>query len=304
MRAIVTIPPYAPFIQEVTRHPIVSGLRLNTAMKVADSEPLDDLVKRLNEEARNEGKELWIDLKCRQLRVQGYWVPPFTEIKVSHKLHVKTPCKAYFEDGTEVATVVKVDGNSIFTLEGPRRVIGPGESLNILDPTLSIEGYLTDTDKRYVEAGLKAGIKNYMLSYVESLGDIKCLDSYEQGLKLVAKIESLKGIKYIADDWKQDCRLMAARGDLYVELAKPHHMIKALETIIGKDNDAIVASRIFTSLKDSLEPNCADIGDVDSLMRMGYKTFMFGDDICMRRESILSGLNLFMYMADNYEGHK
>ncbi|MBS3122708.1 hypothetical protein J4434_07545 [Candidatus Woesearchaeota archaeon] len=301
--AIVTIPPYAPFIREVARHQIVSGLRLNTVMPIKG--PLEDMLKRLDDETKNAGnKELWIDLKCRQLRVKEYWVPPYTEIKISHNIKVETPVTAYFSDGNEQATVVEVDGDRLIMLEGPKRVVGPGESINIVHPSLSIEGFLTETDKRYIESACKVGIHNYMLSFTEMQEDIEALYKLDAEAKTVAKIESQKGMNYV----KQVCgenkgvkpRLMAARGDLYVELSKPHEIIDAVETILKKDKDAIVASRLFNSFSHSLEPTCSDISDVDNLLRMGYKTFMLGDDICMRRESLLSALNLFSAMAERY----
>lgn len=315
IQTIVTIPPYAPFIREVVKHTSVSGLRLNTVMPVKGSEPLEDMLKRLNNETKNAGdKELWIDLKCRQLRVKEYWVPPYTEIKISHRIKVETPVTAYFSDGNEHATVVEVDGDRLIMLEGPKRVVGPGESINIIHPSLSIEGFLTDTDKRYIEAACKVGIHNYMLSFTEEQDDIEALYSLDAEAKAVAKIESKKGMNYVKNEWGKDnlvkpnaiattsklVRLMAARGDLYVELEKPHEIIDAVETIIKTDQNAIVASRIFNSFSHSLEPTCNDIGDVDNLLRMGYKTFMLGDDICMRRESVMSALNLFSAMAERY----
>ena len=84
----------------------------------------------------------------------------------------------------------------------------------------------------------------------------------------------------------------------------PHLVTRAVEGIVRKDPEAIVASRIFPSLSHTLEPSCQDIGDADNLLRMGYKTFMFGDDICMRRDSIISGLNLLTAMAEPYGGIK
>ena len=36
MKAIVTMPPYAPYLEEVAQHPIVSGIRLNTVMPRAN----------------------------------------------------------------------------------------------------------------------------------------------------------------------------------------------------------------------------------------------------------------------------
>lgn len=77
-----------------------------------------------------------------------------------------------------------------------------------------------------------------------------------------------------------------------------------MEKIVQKDPNAIVASRLFDSLARSLEPSCADIGDVDNLMRMGYQTFMFGDHVCMNRNSIISALNLLKAMPPAAGGIK
>ncbi|MCX6707292.1 MAG: pyruvate kinase [Candidatus Woesearchaeota archaeon] len=300
--AIVTIPPYAPFINEVVNHPSVSGLRLNTVMPV--KETLEDVLKRLKDEAFARGKDIWIDLKCRQLRVVGYAVTPFTELKISHRIELNVPADAYFSDGKEKATVVGVDGDRLLMLEGPRRILGPGEAINIPDASLKIEGYLTDTDKRYIDAGMKTGLHDYMLSFVEQQKDIETLLQLDNEASIVAKIESRKGLSYMKNEWTTCTykpRLMAARGDLYAEVKMPHQIIEAVETIVKIDSHAIVASRLFGSFSESLEPSCADIGDADNLLRMGYKTFMLGDDICMRRDSLMSALNLFQALAQRYE---
>jgi pyruvate kinase len=294
--AIVTVPPYAPFLHEVAEHPLVSGIRLNTVMPVKES--LDELLRRL-QEAIGERK-LWIDLKGRQLRVKTFGVPPFTEIELTHKIEVETPVRAYFSGGEEYATVLAVDGNRLIMQEGPSRVVGPGESVNIPDPSLRVLGYLTDTDKRYIDAGLKTGHHAYMLSFIEGRRDVERFAGYDSGAELVAKIESKKGMAYVANDWDGGVRLMAARGDLYLELDLPHHLPAAVEQIVRKDSRAIAASRILPSLGHGSFPSAQDIGDVDCLFRMGYRTFMLGDELCLRRESLLSALNLLEAMASNY----
>ncbi len=299
--AIVTIPPYAPYIREVAAHPIVSGLRLNTVMPVKDS--LEDVLKRLNEEAKMFGKELWIDLKCRQLRIKTYGVPPFTEIELTHNITVETPVTAYFSDGRERATVLKVDKNKLIMQEGPQRVVGPGEAVNIPHPSLCIEGYFTDTDKKYIEAAHNIGLHTYMLSFVESKNDIEELKKLDPEANIISKIESEKGISYVEREWRNwssDSRLMAARGDLFIEVRMPHEIINATELIINKDKSAIAASRIFDSLAYSLEPSCADINDADNLLRMGYEELMLGDDVCMKRDSVMSALNLLKAMFERY----
>lgn len=300
--AIVTMPPYAPFVDEVLRHRSVSGIRLNTVMPIDQKDKLEDVLKRLSDDSEKYGKKLWIDLKCRQLRIKNYGVPPFTEIELTHNITLNTPTRAYFGNGEDYATVLKVSGgNKLIMQEGPKRIVGPGESVNIPDKSLIVDGYFTDTDKRYIEAMCKTGLHNYILSFVEKQSDVEGLYSLDKDAVPIAKIESIKGMDYVKNSYDNKTRLMAARGDLYIELNRPHEISEAVETIVRKDQKAVVASRIFASLSRSLEPSCADIGDVDNLLRMGYKTLMFGDDICMRRESILSGLNLLYAMTEKYE---
>jgi hypothetical protein len=298
MKAIVTVAPYAPFMNEVARHPSVSGLRLNTVMPVKKSDSLEDVLKRMQDNAN--GKELWIDLKGRQLRVEGYWTPPFTEIALSHKISVNTPVNAIFSDH-DYATVIAVEGNRLIMQDGPQRVIGPGESVNIISPSLKIEGYFTDTDLKYIEAGQKTGIKNYMLSFVENNTDIAEMLKLFPDSNLVAKIESQKGLAYVSNEWSNGPRLMAARGDLYNEVRMPHQIAKACELIVSKDKDAVVASRILESFAESPEPSCSDIMDVYALMKMGYQNFMFGDQICLKRDSIMAGLECFRQMGEMYK---
>ena len=287
--AIVTIPPYAPFIKEVARHPIVSGLRLNTVMPVKES--LEKLLERLQEDAR--GKKFWIDLKGRQLRTTTYAVPPYTEVRISHNITVQTPVKAYFGDRTNTATIAAVDGDRLLFLDGPKRVVGPGESVNIIDPSLEITGYLTGTDKEYIAAARAAGLHDYMLSFVEGQQDIDDVRLLDPDANIVAKIESVKGIGYVKNKYKKDCSLMAARGDLFLELEWPHHILEALDTILYADKNAIAASRIFASLAHSPEPSCEDITDAAYLLRSGYKTLMLGDEVCLQRDSVISALNLY-----------
>ncbi|HLC54923.1 MAG TPA: pyruvate kinase, partial [Candidatus Nanoarchaeia archaeon] len=274
--------------------PVVKGLRLNTVMPIKDS--LEDVLKRLQDVAGE--KELWVDLKYRQLRIKTYGVPPFTEIELTHEISVDTPTTAYFSDGTESATVLAVHNKRLIMQEGPQRVVGPGESINIPDGNLIVHGGFTDLDEKYIVAARAVGVHRYMLSFVEEHADIEALLKLDPDADILAKIESRKGLHYVRLEYAKDHQLMAARGDLYHEIKRPHHILQALELIIEKDPQAVAASRIFPSLAYSLEPSCPDIGDADNLLRMGYRTFMFGDDICMRRESVISGLNLFEAIAE------
>ena len=56
--------------------------------------------------------------------------------------------------------------------------------------------------------------------------------------------------------------------------------------------NAIVASRVFESLAYHPVPSSADLGDVAFLQSVGYHTFMLGDTVCQRRDTVLEALNL------------
>ncbi|MFT5193607.1 MAG: hypothetical protein ACI9EW_000789 [Cellvibrionaceae bacterium] len=286
MNIIVTTPPYADFLDEVADHPLVSGFRLNTVMplKHGPAEALERLSRY--------GKPLWVDLKGRQLRVVGAALPPYTEVFLSHEIEVDCPADAFFRDGLEHGRIVAVDGNRIILEDGPRRMIGPGESVNIVHPSLKIYGTLTDTDKAYLAAMGKMGLKNVMLSFVESQDDLDEIRTHLPNVEIVAKIESQKGLSLVKTSGLENAQLMAARGDLYVEVPQPHKIISALRDIVTADSDAIVASRIMNSLAWQPVPDAADISDVAFLLSLGYKTLMLGDAVCLKRDSVIEALNV------------
>ncbi len=294
--AIVTVPPYANFLAELTTHPLVSGFRLNTVM------PLKEGPREALERLSRYDQPLWVDLKGRQLRVVGAAMPPFTEIHLSHRIHVKTPVDAYFSDGNERARVVAVDGDRIILEDGPRRLIGPGESVNIIHPSFEVEGMLTETDRAYLAAMKEMGLNKVMLSYVESPEDVEEVKRLLSEADVMLKIESQRGLAFAKKHGSKYGRLMAARGDLYVEVERPHKIISALKTIIAADKDAVVASRIFDSLAWQPVPVSADIGDAAFLLEIGYRTFMLGDHVCLKRDTVMEALNLLEEMGEEYTG--
>jgi pyruvate kinase len=294
MRAIVTAPPYATFLNEVAGHPLVCGLRLNTVMPMRGG-PAEAL-RRL----RSFDQPLWVDLKGRQLRVVGAAIPPYTEVRISHPIRVKTPVDAFFSDGNERVRVAAVDGDRLFLEDGPRRLVGPGESVNIVHPSLEIEGSLTETDRAYLAAMRELGLRRVMLSYVESPADVEEVRGLLPGVEVLLKIETRRGLDYAREHGAAHGRLVAGRGDLYVEVLRPHRIVGALRDIIAADPQAVAASRIFDSLAHHPVPASADIGDLAFLISLGYRTFMLGDAVCLGRDSVLEALNLLEAVAGQF----
>ena len=320
MKLILTVPPYAQF-QGVVKDPAVEAVRLNTTITLKDS--LEDVLARVKAQATP--KDVWVDLKCRQLRIADYTVEILNNgemhyITLSHKINVDTPTKMYIDDGNFIGKILEVDkGDTLVVPSSVERKEGlplaqpgevgvrPGMSINILDPSLKIYGYLTNKDKQYIKASKKLGLHNYMLSYVEQEKDITDVLRLDPDAKIIAKIESKKGFEFVKDvypKYKDKVKLMAARGDMYMELDDLDQIIDGCEQIIKADPDAILASRIFESLKDvDKMPKSQDLFDVYCGMLMGYKRFMVGDDVCMRKDSVESAIGLFSVIAKKYEGY-
>jgi len=284
--AIVTAPPYAPHLAEVVRHPLVSGLRLNTVMPL--SEPVVEVLSRL----QRLGKPLWVDLKGRQLRVVGAAIPPYTYLQLSHPIEVRTPVDAFLADGREHVRIAAVDGNRVILENGPHRLVGPGESLNIVHPSLRVEGTLTECDRQYLAAMRQLGLRRIMLSYVESPADVDELRGLLPDAEVLCKIESRRGLAFARRHRSSHGHLVAARGDLYVEVGRPHRIVSALKQVIDADHDALLASRLFDSLAHHPVPSSADISDAALAYTLGYRTFVLGDAICFDRDQVTAALNL------------
>jgi pyruvate kinase len=136
-----------------------------------------------------------------------------------------------------------------------------------------------------------------MLSFVERPEDVEEVLAALPGAELVLKIESRRGLSLARRQGAVLGRLMAARGDLYVEVVEPHRILGAVRAIIEADPKAIAASRIFTSLARDPVPDCAQISDVAFLLGLGYRTFLLGDEVCLRRDSVIAALNLLGAVA-------
>ncbi len=290
MRAIITVPPYAAYLEKAAASPVVCGVRLNTVMPVAHDLAL--VVGRLRDRAAP--RELWVDLKCRQLRVASAAYVPYHHVELSHEIEVRTPVQALLNGGEVVATVGRVEGNRLYLEDVPPVPLGAGMSVNILDPSLRVKGYLTHRDREYVAAARSAGAHNYMLSYVEQSSDVEELLALDPLANVLAKIESEKGLAWVAKEYPAYAgrvRLLAARGDLYLELHEPGRILDALRVIVRADSRAVAASRILSSLRRETRPTCEEVSDVALLASLGYRTLLLGDELSFQEKTLLRAVS-------------
>jgi pyruvate kinase len=262
------------------------------------AEPLPALLARL----AALGPPLWVDLKGRQLRTVGAAIPPFTEVRVSHPIRVRTPCDVFFNDGREHARLLAADGERLILEAGPRRFVGPGESVNVVDASLEVLGTLTATDRAYLAAMREGGLRRVLLSFVERAEDVEEVRALLPDAEVALKIESRRGLAFAGRHGARLGRLVAARGDLYVEVREPHRVVGAVRGILEADPEAWVASRILPSLAYEPVPVAAEIGDVAFLLGLGYRTFLLGDEVCLRRDSAIAALELLAAVAGECAG--
>ena len=300
---IVTQGPYSTFFEEVAALDLVEGIRLNTIMPVKDG----DLKKRLELLKRKMfGKPLWIDLKARQLRVKAFANTPYTAVTISHRIQVNLPADVCFDNGNLSARIVEIDGFKLILEDYAGRLIGPGESVNVLEESLVHldPDILTERDRHYIDVCKEIGISDYMLSYVELPEDLEVLRQAHPGCRVVAKIESPAGLSNLESIAAKADGIMAARGDLFTEVPYPHDIVPALKRILQVGGpECIAASRLLLSLLRQAVPSSPDIMDVAFLLEMGYRRFMIGDDICFKREILMRALRVLHAMgADFREG--
>ncbi|MCK4540432.1 hypothetical protein KAU09_04745 [Candidatus Parcubacteria bacterium] len=292
---IATLPAVhrSELLEKVISHPLIKGVRYNTGY-VTPYSPKETL-KRILELIERYGKILWIDLKCRQLRIANWAVPDYGKIILNHEIEVDCPARVYFR-GNEWSEIKVARGNVIYVDPPPKSAVGEGQAINIHGDNLKIKGFLTDEDRVYINAACGFGINKFMLSFVECIDDIKeaeeelkknlNYDFLNNPAQFILKIESLKGLEFVRSmpaKISEGFQMMAARDDLMINIGENKAMmLPAIQKIIMKDPNAIVASRIFSGLENDGTVSMADFSDLKLMKMMGYKNFMLSDGICQK----------------------
>jgi pyruvate kinase len=302
---LVTLWPTFPHFNRFAQDGRLSGIRLNTAMIKAVE------INNELEEAQSIPSHvpLYFDIKGKQLRItEVYPNTKNLEIELNHPIKVNTPCMVLFKAGADYALLEKViDDTHLIFNGGPRYMIYPGESLHVRDESLKVNGptFLQYEIDKIVKAK-NAGFNKYFLSYVQSQKDIDNFREYVGNSEIILKIEDRKGLDFVARDFKKQegLTLMAARGDLYVELEKPHDIMNALKLIANKDPNAAVGSRILLSLVNDSVPSCSDLTDLAWLYDIGYKKMMLCDELCLKENLLSRAVNVLEAFRDNYAKEK
>nr|MDO8115426.1 pyruvate kinase [Candidatus Sigynarchaeota archaeon] len=305
---LVTTTPDSPFVPSISKIDAVSGFRFNTGYNLKGDKK--QAVLAFKQAVGT--KDLWVDLKCRELKLTNAVdiVPGNQVLELNHKVTAKLPAVLYFNEGKKYVEIDQInDGNKLHVRVPKGRPdfkisFGKGTSFNMPD-AMVIDEYLTPRDVEFVKIARDLDLHKYCLSFVEDTGDIESMLRLDPEAEIIAKIESIRGLEFIKSgyrDFKDRVRLLAARGDMYIELDRPHDILKALHDIIGADPNAIGASRLLLSVvQPGNMPTCADMCDIGFLLKLGYKAFLLGDEVCETEAILKSAIGILFAIQQSYD---
>lgn len=95
--------------------------------------------------------------------------------------------------------------------------------------------------------------------------------------------------------------LVAARGDLYVEISRPHLIANALRLIASKDPEACVGSRFMLSVMNDPVPSCADFTELAWVRDIGFRSVMLCDELCLKGELLERAVHACRSFYDDYQ---
>jgi pyruvate kinase len=309
----VTLWPEFDHFPRFSRDDRIAGIRLNSAMMAAS-----EINERFRRRAAASTVPLWFDVKGMQMRIKEVvcdHTHDHLEFILNRPVKVATPCTVYFKAGEDAAKLIEIQDGTHFIFDGgPQYEVKAGESIHILQPDCEVGGpLLLDYEREKIERIKSLGFTRWYLSYVY---DQRHVDEFREVIgpdaRLILKIENKAGLDYVAEKYqpmRHTC-LMAARGDLYVEVDRPHEILNACKLVVEKDPDALVGSRMLLSVIPPKGvtlppwragvPSCADFSELAWLYEIGYRNFLLCDELCLKDQLLASATDAFDAFRQDY----
>ena len=308
----VTLWPSFPHFNRFVKDDRLQGIRMNSAMIKAP-----DLKSEISQAKGHLGVPLWFDVKGRQLRITEVIADhSHLEIKLNHKIHCTMPTPILFKAGEDAALAVELrDENHLIFEGGPRFMVTEGESIHIRHPSLKVYGPIfVEAELEKIDRVKAEGFDKWYLSYVESWNEIQEFRNLVgKDAEIRLKIESKAGLKFVEKEFRKEegLSLVAACGDLYVEVDRPHQILKACKMIIEKDPQACAGSRMLLSLVDQKCKKCGNITPQDCpslsdlchlawFYDLGYRDFLLCDELCLKEQLLAKAVNVFDAFRKDY----
>ena len=163
---------------------------------------------------------------------------------------------------------------------------------------------MTEKDKHAVQIGRRLGIQNFALSFASSGENVDLFRSHTgENVQVIAKIESIKGIKNLIEIADQAEAILIDRGDLSREVLIeqiPFLQRRIVSSVKSRQKPIYVATNLLESMVEWHQPNRAEVNDVVSTLEMGATGLVLAAETAIGNHPV-AAVETIRRLIDHYE---
>jgi pyruvate kinase len=189
--------------------------------------------------------------------------------------------RVLLNDGRLEVVIEKVGRDSIEVRVVQGGELKPGKGVNMPDTEVT-DDLLTAKDRSDIAVAKAKSVEVVALSFVQKPQDIEQVrELVGANVMVVAKIERPQALERISEICAVSDGVMAARGDLGVELpfeVVPAAQHKIARTALTQGVISICATEMLESMTTSTRPTRAEVADVTGAVRDGFDAVMLSGE--------------------------
>ena len=189
--------------------------------------------------------------------------------------------RVLLNDGRLEVVIEKVNRDSIEVRVVQGGELKPGKGVNMPDTEVT-DDLLTAKDRSDIAVARAKSVEVVALSFVQKPQDIEQVrELVGANVMVVAKIERPQALERISEICAVSDGVMAARGDLGVELpfeVVPAAQHKIARTALTQGVISICATEMLESMTTSTRPTRAEVADVTGAVRDGFDAVMLSGE--------------------------
>ena len=189
--------------------------------------------------------------------------------------------RVLLNDGRLEVVIEKVGRDSIEVRVVQGGALKPGKGVNMPDTEVT-DDLLTANDRSDIAVARAKAVEVVALSFVQKPQDIEQVrELVGANVMVVAKIERPQALERISEICAVSDGVMAARGDLGVELpfeVVPAAQHKIARTALTQGVISICATEMLESMTTSTRPTRAEVADVTGAVRDGFDAVMLSGE--------------------------
>ena len=189
--------------------------------------------------------------------------------------------RVLLNDGRLEVVIEKVGRDSIEARVVQGGELKPGKGVNMPDTEVT-DDLLTAKDRSDIAVARAKSVEVVALSFVQKPQDIEQVrELVGANVMVVAKIERPQALERISEICAVSDGVMAARGDLGVELpfeVVPAAQHKIARTALTQGVISICATEMLESMTTSTRPTRAEVADVTGAVRDGFDAVMLSGE--------------------------